>query len=128
MDCVVRVRGPWARLEGPPEARAAARAALTAEVPGARHTRASQSGRWDGAQCLVSASSAFPSGLAERVAAVAGARIQVDDDPAAPAPLADPPPRLAPPPPPGPGAPPGGGGGGGWGGGGGGGGGPRGGP
>src|SRR3990167_6350946 len=92
MDCVVRVRGPWARLEGPPEARAAARAALTAEVPGARHTRAYQSGRWDGAQCLVSASSAFPSGLAERVAAVAGARIQVDDDPAAPTPLAD---RLA---------------------------------
>ena len=92
MDCVVRVRGPWARLEGPPEARAAARAALTAEVPGARYTRAYQSGRWDGARCLVSASSAFPSGLAERVAAVAGARIQVDDDPAAPAPLAD---RLA---------------------------------
>src|SRR3990172_11251130 len=79
MDCVVRVRGPWARLEGPPEARAAARAALTAEVPGARHTRAYQSGRWDGARCLVSASSAFPSGLAERVANAVGARVAFED-------------------------------------------------
>src|SRR3990167_4406198 len=89
---VVRVRGPWARLEGPPEARAAAREALTAEVPGARHTRAYQNGRWDGTRCLVSASGAFPSGLAERVAAIVDARIQVDDDPTAPMPFAD---RLA---------------------------------
>ena len=79
MDCVVRVRGPWARLEGPPEARAAAREALTAEVPGARHTRAYQSGRWDGTRCLVSASGAFPSGLAERVANAVGARVAFED-------------------------------------------------